>query len=230
MRPSLHQVLLVCAAALTPALSCAQSSQPAPPRRNAFGFSYVTYAINDDDGVFTDAEAHMTANVGFRLNRSFVRPQRALGWMVDGELFLGVINRELLDVPLPETMLGLHAFVGPQLRSGRLTTYAAVGVNRTAVPETELVSTSRSSAIQYIGRGGLSRLWAAQLNALTTNGQPTVSARIDGYNKVAPAGMIGVSYDLGRGPAGLRFSADYLPMFGGSVRHNIRTSLSFSGG
>lgn len=230
MRPPLRRLLLVCAIALTPVLSTAQSSQPAPPRRNAFGFSYVTYAVEDDDGVFTDAQRHVTANFGFRVTKAFVKPQRALGWLIDGELFLGVIDRELLDVPLPETILGLHAFVGPQYRSGRLTSYAAMGVNRTAVPETELVSTSRASAIQYVGRGGLSRLWAANLNSLTSNGQPTVAARIEGYNKVAPAGMIGVAYDMGRGPMGFRFSADYLPMFGGSVRHNFRTTFSITGG
>jgi hypothetical protein len=230
MRRMLRQLLLACLVTTAPALLLAQAPRDAAPRRNAFGFSYVTYAVEDDDGVFTDASEHLTTNFGFRFSKAFVRPSRALGWMVDGELFLGVIDRELLDVPLPETMFGLHAFVGPQFRSGRLTTYVAAGINRTTVPETELVSTSRGAAIQYIGRGGLSRLWAATLNNLTSSGQPTVSARIEGYNKLAPAGMLGASYDVGRGPMGLRLSADYLPMFGGSVRHNVRVSLFVTGG
>lgn len=230
MRPMLQRLLLACITSLAPALMLAQATRDVTPRRNAFGFSYVTYAIDEEDAVFTDAREHRTSNFGFRFSRVFVKPRRALCWMLDGELFLGVINRELLDVPLPETMFGLHAFVGPQVRSGRWTSYVAMGVNRTTVPETELVSASRGAAIQYIGRGGLSRLWAAQLNNLTSSNQPTVSARIEGYNKVAPAGMLGAAYDLGRGPMGLRLSADYLPWFGGTVRHNVRMSLSFTGG
>ncbi|MCC7054266.1 MAG: hypothetical protein IT355_13450 [Gemmatimonadaceae bacterium] len=126
MRPTIRRVLLVCAASAAPALSLAQATREVTPRRNAFGFSYVSYAIDDDDAVFTDAQEHFTANFGFRFTRAFVRPSRALGWMIDGELFLGVIDRELLDVPLPETMLGLHAFVGP-VRQNIRTSFSFTG-------------------------------------------------------------------------------------------------------
>lgn len=227
------KVLLVLAALLPVVSVAAQQGQDQGPRKSAFGFSYLTYAIEPDDGVFTDDEAHATQNFGFRFNRSF-RGQRSVGWMIDGELFLGVIDRELLDVPLPETIFGLHAFVGPQLSVGGFTWYAAGGVNRASVPETELVSSSRQDAIRWVGTSGVSRLWAEILNSKVASGQPTVEASIPAYNKVAPAGLIGLSYDLGRRGTGkrgmgFRFSADFLPVFGGSVRKNFRTTLSITG-
>ena len=225
--------MLVAAALLPLAGAAAQQGPEAAPRRSAFGFSYVTYTIEPGDGVFTDNETHATQNFGFRFNRSF-RRQRSLGWMIDGELYLGVVDRELLEVPLPETLFGLHAFVGPQVSVGGLTWYAAGGVNRTSVPETELVSTSRQTAIRWVGTNGLSRLWAAQLNAQIASGRSTVLASIPEYNKVAPAGMVGLAYDFGKSAPGkrglgFRISADFLPVFADEMRSNFRTTFSITG-
>lgn len=231
MRPT--QMLALTSLLLVPAIAAiAQSAQPSQrairPRKSAFGFSYVTYAFEQDDGVFTDNREHATQNFGFRFNRAFRRAQ-PVGWMMDGELFLGVIDRELVNVPLPETLFGMHAFVGPQISFGKLTLNAAGGVNRTSVPGTEIVSASRASVIQYVGRGGLSRLWAANLNNLTSGGQPTVQASIPAYSKVSPAGLLGFAYDFGKKGLGFRFSGEFLPVFVGPVRKNFRTSLSITG-
>ena len=159
MRPTKMLVLLSALIVPVVAVTAQTTQKPVVSRNGAFGFSYVTYSFEPDDGVFTDNRVHATQNIGFRFNRSFRRAQ-TVGWMMDGELFLGVIDRELLDVPLPETLFGLHAFVGPQFSFGQVTLNAAGGVNRTSVPGTELVSSSRGSSIQYVGRGGMSRLWA----------------------------------------------------------------------
>ena len=228
------KMLVLCGALLFTSSAVAaqqarKSQHPDRPRTGAFGFSYVTYEFVPDDGVFTDNRSHASQNFGFRFNRSFRRAQ-PVGWMLDGELYLSYIDRELLNVPLPETVFGLHAFVGPQITRGRFTFSAGAGVNRTSVPETELVSASRGSVITYVGRGGLSRLWAANLNALTANNQPTVQARIPAYAKVAPAGLLGFAYDFGgKGPLGFRLSAEVLPVFASPTRANFRTSLSITG-
>jgi hypothetical protein len=238
-----QRIVLVCAVLLPTSRVTAQQTTASPHGKSAFGFSYLTYSFDPEDGVFTDNKTHATQNFGFRFTKAF-RRQRPLGWLVDGELFLGVIDRELLNVPLPETIFGLHAFVGPQYSAGRMTYYAAGGVNRTSVPATELVSASRASVIQYVGRGGLSRLWAAQLNAAASTAQPTVQASIPAFSKVAPAGMIGLAYDFGnsgggkaargksaagRSGLGFRISADFLPVFISPARNNFRTSISITG-
>lgn len=245
MQTTSRMFLAACAALLPAVHASAQRETPdAPVRRSsAFGFSYVTYAFDPQDGVYTDNKTHTTPNFGFRFTKGF-RTQRALGWMMDGELFLGVIDRELLDVPLPETIFGLHAFVGPQYTAGRLTLSAAGGVNRTSVAATELVSSPRGSVIQYVGRGGLSRLWAATLNAAAATSKPTVEASIPAYAKLAPAGLLGLSYDFGGGGGGqrvrgqraggrsglgFRISAEVLPVFVSPVRTNFRTSISITG-
>lgn len=232
MRPA--KMFVLAGAVIFPAIAASaqlaqKPQQPVRPRKASFGFSYVTYAFEADDGVFSDNREHATPNFGFRFNRAFRRTQQ-VGWMMDGELFLGVIDRELLDVPLPETSFGLQAFTGPQISVGQFTFTAAGGVNRTSVPGTELVSSSRGAAITYVGRGGLSRLWAATLNNLTSKNTPTVQASIPAYAKVAPAGLIGVAYDFGgKGPLGFRLSAEFLPVFVGSMRKNFRTSISITG-
>ena len=210
----------------------ANVAAPAPARtyarKAAFGFSYVTYDIDAEDGVFTDNRDHATQNFGFRVNRAF-RRQQQVGWMMDGELFLGVLNRELIEVPLPETILGLQAFAGPQLRLGHLTANVAAGVNRLSIPKSELVTSSRGNVIQYVGRGGLSRLWAAQLNALTANNQPTVLASIPAYTQVAPAALFGLAYDFGSKGLGLRLSTEYTPVFTERRKNNVRITFSITG-
>ena len=197
-------------------------------RRAAFGFSYVSYALDDEDGVFTDNRAHTAQNFGFRVNRAF-RRQQQLGWMLDGELFLGVLQRELIDVPLPETIFGLQAFAGPQLRLGRITANVAAGMNRLSIPGSELVNSPRQSVVQYVGRGGLSRLWAANLNALTAKNQSTVAASIPAYTKVAPAGLLGLAYDFGQKALGFRVSIEYTPVFTASTKNNVRFTFSIAG-
>lgn len=187
----------------------------------------MTFSFQPEDGVFTDNSTPASQNFGFRFNKAFKR-QKPLAWMMDGELFLGVIDGELLDVPLPETIFGLHAFVGPQYTAGHLTFCAAGGLNRTSVPATELVSKSRAPVMKYVGRGGLSRLWAATLNSLTSSGQSTVQASIPAYAKVAPAGMFGLAYDIGSSGPGFRLSADFLPVFADKTRNNFRSTLSIT--
>jgi hypothetical protein len=66
--------------------------------------------------------------------------------MLDGELYLGVANRQLLDVDMPNTIFGLHAFVGPVVALGPIQTYAAIGLNRTTVGESEIVEVPGSSS------------------------------------------------------------------------------------
>jgi hypothetical protein len=206
----------------------APATGTAVARKAAFGFSYVSYYIDQDDGVFTDNTEHTTQNFGFRVNRAF-RRQHQLGWMMDGELFLGVLNRELIDVPLPETIFGLQAFVGPQLRLGRISVNVAAGVNRLSIPGSELVTSSRASVIQWVGRGGLSRLWAAELNALAANNQPTVLASIPAYTQVSPAGLFGLAYDFGGKGFGFRLSAEYTPVFTARTKNNLRLTFSIAG-
>ncbi len=83
-----------------------------------FGFSGVTYLFEASDGVFTDAHEHLPGNFGFRLTKASFGV-RSWGWMFDGKLYLGVANRQLLDVDTPNTIFGLQAFVGPVLAPAR---------------------------------------------------------------------------------------------------------------
>lgn len=203
--------------------------QSSGPRELAFGFSGVSYLIEAQDGVFTDADEHLAGNFGFRFTKASFG-DRSWGWMLDGELYLGVANRELLDVDMPNTIFGLQAFAGPVLALGSFQTYATMGVNRTSVGESEIVEVPGLVVIQYIGTGGLSNVWAARLNALgQSSGGANVIASIPRYYKVAPAAMFGISYDFGGSGAGMRFSFDIIPTFIDGTRTNFRTTLSIAG-
>lgn len=218
--------------ALTALALCAAQpvlGQSSGPRDLAFGFSGVTYLIEASDGVFTDPDEHLVGNFGFRFTKAYFG-DRSWGWMLDGELYLGVANRELLDVDMPNTIFGLQAFVGPVLSLGSVQAYATIGVNRTSVGSSEIVEVPGLVVIQYVGSGGLSNVWAARLNALgQSSGGANVIASIPEYSNVSAAGMFGISYDIGGSGAGLRISFDYIPIFIGPTRHNFRTTLSIAG-
>ena len=208
----------------------ALSAQSTGPREWAFGFSGVTYLLYAADAVYTDPDEHLSANFGFRLSRTSFG-ERRLGWILDGELYLGVAHRELIDVDMPNTIFGLQAFAGPALRFGPVQTYAAFGVNRTSVPESEIIEVPGLVVINYVGMGGLSDVWASYLNALgQSSGGAEVIASIPHYKKVAPAALFGFSYDFGSSAFGLRWSLDVIPMFiDGGTRTNFRTTLSLAG-
>ena len=204
-------------------------AQDAGPRDLAFGLSGVTYLFEASDGVFTDADEHLPGNFGFRLTKASFGG-RSWGWMFDGELYLGVANRQLLDVDMPNTIFGLQAFVGPVLALGPLQIYATGGVNRTTVGDSKIVEVPGLVVIHYVGMGGLSDLWAAQLNALGQRaGSGGVKASIPRYSKVSAAGVLGISWDIGGPGAGFRFSLDYLPIFIGPTRNNFRATFSLAG-
>ncbi len=221
-----------CVASLMLALSAAAptAAQDSGPREWAFGFSGVGYLIEASDGVFTDPDEHMTPNFGFRLTKASFGEDR-WGWMLDGELYLGVANRILLDVDMPNTIFGLQAFVGPVVALGPFQFYATGGVNRTTVGESEIVEVPGLVVIQWVGTGGISNLWAAQLNAMAASAGSggDVIASIPKYSEVAPAGMFGMSYDFGSPRFGFRLSFDYLPVFMGPTRNNFRATFSLAG-
>lgn len=204
-------------------------AQQRAPRDLAFGFSGVTYLFEASDGVFTDADEHLPGTFGFRLTKGFFGG-RSWGWMLDGELYLGVANRELLDVDMPNTIFGLQAFAGPVVALGSMQFYALAGVNRTTVGESEIVEVPGLVVVQYVGMGGLSDVWAGILNSLGRNaGDAHVAASIPRYSNVSPAGALGMSWDIGGAGAGLRLSLDYLPIFIGPTRNNFRFTLSLAG-
>jgi len=150
--------------------------------------------------------------------------------MLDGEVYLGVANRILIDVDMPNTIFGLHAFAGPVVAFGHFQTYATVGVNRTTVGDSEIVEVPGLVVIQYVGMGGLSDVWAGQLNALgQAAGSGDVVASIPRYSEVALAGMFGISYDFGGSGLGFRLSFDYLPIYVGPTRNNFRFTIGLSG-
>ncbi len=222
-------LVLAIVASWSPSRALAQEPDP---RGFAFGFSGVGYLVEATDGIYTDPNDHHPTNVGFRLTRASFGG-RSWGWMIDAELYLGVANRQLLDVDMPNTIFGLHAFVGPVVALGLFQTYAGVGVNRTTVGESEIVEVPGLVVVTYIGTGGLSNLWAAQLNAMAqaaqAAGEPTVIASIPSYSDVSPAGLVGISYDFGGSGAGLRISIDYIPVFMDPMRNNFRATLSLAG-
>ena len=213
----------------TPSTALAQ--QPGP-RGFAFGLSGVGYLFEASDGVFTDPSDHHPTNFGFRLTRAYFGG-RSWGWMLDGELYLGVANRQLLDVDMPNTIFGLHAFVGPVVALGPIQTYAAIGLNRTTVGESEIVEVPGLVVIQWIGTGGVSSLWAASMNAryqaAQNAGSPTVIASVPRYSDVSPAGLLGIAYDFGGRALGFRISFDYIPVFMDPMRNNFRATLSIGG-
>lgn len=223
--------ILIGLAALGAATARPTAAQQTAPRDLAFGFSGVTYLFEAEDGVFTDADEHLPGNFGFRLTKGFFGDRR-WGWMLDAELYLGVANRQLIDVDMPNTIFGLEAFAGPALALGSLQLYALGGVNRTTVGESEIVEVPGLVVIHYIGTGGLSNVWAAQLNALAERANSTgsnVVASIPRYAEVTPAAVFGASYDFGGAGPGLRLSIDYLPVFIGPTRNNFRVTLALAG-
>ena len=206
-------------------------AQRAPPRDFAFGFSGVTYLFEAEDGVFTDADEHLPGNFGFRFTKGFFG-DRSWGWMLDGELYLGVANRQLIDVDMPNTIFGLQAFVGPVVALGPVQLYALGGINRTTVGESKIVEVPGLVVIQYVGTGGLSNVWASQLNSLANraiSSGSNVVASIPRYAEVTPAAVFGGSLDFGGGSTGLRLSIDYLPVFVGPTRNNFRVTFSLAG-
>ena len=205
---------------------CAQSSGP---RDLAFGFSGVSYLIEPSDAVYTDPEEHLSGNFGFRLTKAFFGGRR-FGWMVDGELYLGVANRVVLDVDLPNTIFGLQAFAGPVVALGRLQTYATIGVNRTSVGESKIVTVPGPVVVQYVTGGGISSAWAAIMTERSRNSTGgDVLGSVPRYYELAAAGMFGVSYDFGRSGAGFRLSFDYIPIFMSPTRSNYRVTFSLAG-
>ena len=220
---------LIVVLALVLARAPSVRAQNPGPRDVAFGFSGVTYLFEASDGVFTDADEHLPGNFGFRLTKASFGG-RSWGWMFDGELYLGVANRQLLDVDMPNTIFGLQAFVGPVLALGPVQLYATGGVNRTTVGDSKIVEVPGLVVIQYVGMGGLSDVWAAELNALGERaGSGSVKASIPRYSKVSAAGVLGISWDLGGSGAGFRLSLDYLPVFIGPTRNNFRATFSLAG-
>lgn len=197
------------------------------PREWAFGFSGVSYLIEPTDGAFTDPDRHRTKNFGFRFSKASFG-ERRWGWLIDTELYLGVANRVLIDVDLPNTIFGLQGFVGPAVAVGPLQLYAAGGVNRTTIGKSEIITVPGLVVITYVGTGGLSNLWAAQLNALgqSAGSGGTVEASIPRYSDVSPAGILGFAWDVG--PM-FRFSFDYIPIFLEPKRDNFRFSFSLAG-
>lgn len=219
-------VILAVLASWSPSGAVAQ--QPGP-RGFAFGFSGVGYLVEATDGIYTDPNDHHPTNVGFRLTRASFGG-RSWGWMLDAELYLGVAHRQLLDVDMPNTIFGLHAFVGPVVALGRFQTYAGVGVNRTTVGESEIVEYPTVVVVQGIANGGLSEFWVFKLDqARLAAGGGNVIASIPSYSDVSPAGLVGISYDIGGSGFGLRISFDYIPVFMDPMRNNFRATLSLAG-
>jgi len=204
-------------------------AQESGPRGWAFGFSAVGYLIEETDGVFTDADEHMTPNFGFRFTKAWFG-NRHFGWMLDSELYLGVAHRMLIDVDLPETIFGLQAFAGPAIAFGPFQTYAAVGVNRTTIGGSKIVEAPISSFDAWTLAGGVSETWIAIVNQLVANAGPNdVIASIPAYSDVSLAGLLGIAWDFGPRGFGGRFSIDYIPVFMSPTRNNIRFSLSLAG-
>lgn len=204
-------------------------AQRPSPREVAFGFSGVTYLFEASDGVFTDDDEHLPGAFGFRLSLASFG-ERSWGWMLDGELYLGVANRQLLNADMPNTIVGMQAFAGPVVALGSIQLYVLGGVNRTTVGESKVVEVPGLVVIRYVGTGGLSNVWAARLNELGQRaGSANVVASIPRYEEVAPAGVLGMAWDVGGRGMGFRLSVDYLPVFVGPTRNNFRVTFSLAG-
>jgi hypothetical protein len=223
----LSKITLFPLAALVAIVAHPASAQQSGPREWAFGFSGVSYLIEPTDGAFTDPDRHRTKNFGFRLSKASFGDRR-WGWLIDTEVYLGVANRMLIDVDLPNTIFGLQGFVGPVVAVGPLQLYAAGGVNRTTIGKSEIITVPGLVVITYVGTGGLSNLWAAQLNALgqSAGSGGNVEASIPRYSDVSPAGMLGFAWDVG---SMFRFSFDYIPIFMEPKRDNFRFTFSLAG-
>lgn len=206
------------------------AAQAERPREWAFGFSGVTYLFEASDAVFTDPDEHLSGNFGFRLSKASFG-DGALGWVIDTELYLGVANRFVLDVDLPNTIFGLQAFAGPALAFGPLQTYATIGVNRTTVGESKITTIPGPVVVTYVAGGGISQAWSDIMTARARNAQSggDVLASIPRYHETHPATMIGMSYDFGSGASGVRLSFDYIGIFMSPVRNNYRITFSLAG-
>lgn len=206
------------------------SAQSDRPREWAFGFSGVTYLFEASDAVYTDPDEHLSGNFGFRLSKASFGGG-ALGWVIDTELYLGVANRFVLDVDLPNTIFGLQAFVGPSVALGRVQTYATIGVNRTTVGESKITTIPGPVVVTYVAGGGISQAWSDIIEARARAAQSggDVLASIPRYQEIHPATMIGLAWDLGSGDFGVRLSFDYIGIFMGPVRNNYRMTFSLAG-
>jgi len=222
-RPTIFCLLALCSVAPL-------AGQSTGPRELAFGFSGMTYLFEPEDAVFTDADEHLNGNFGFRLTKAWFG-DRAWGVMVDTELYLGVANRLVLDVDLPNTIFGLHAYAGPVVSFGGFQTYAALGVNRTTVGESDIVEVPGPILITHVAGGGVNQAWSdimtARARQANTGGD--VLASVPRYQQVAAAGVFGLSYDFGSGSSGFRVAFDYVPIFIGPTRNNFRVTFSLAG-
>lgn len=217
---------VVCAVLATAVPASGQT----PPRELSFGFSAVTYLFEPEDAVYTDPDEHLSGNFGFRLTKAFFG-KRSVGWLVDTELYLGVADRFVLDVDLPNTIFGLQAFVGPVASVGRLQLYGTIGVNRTTVGESEIVEIPGPVVVTYVAGGGLSQAWAdiMEARAREAGAGTNVIATVPRYEEVRAATMLGASYDFGGRAGGVRLSFDYIGVFMSPVRNNYRITLSLAG-
>jgi hypothetical protein len=196
------------------------------PKDLAFGFSGMSYLFESSDAVYTDPGEHLSGNFGFRLSKAFFG-DRSVGWMMDTELYLGVANRFVLDVDLPNTIFGLQAFAGPVVAFGPFQTYAAVGVNRTTVGESKIVTIPGPVLVTYVAGGGISQAWydIMEARARAANVGGDVLASVPRYQEVAAAGLLGVAYDFSI----FRLTLDYIPIFLEPVRNNYRITFAVAG-
>lgn len=208
------------------------AAQSDRPREWAFGFSGVTYLFEASDAVFTDPDEHLSGNFGFRLSKASFG-DGPLGWVIDTELYLGVANRFVIDVDLPNTIFGLQAFVGPSLAFGSVQTYGTIGVNRTTVGESKITTIPGPVVVTYVAGGGISQAWSdimeARAREAQAQGVGEVLGSIPRYQEIHPATMIGLAWDLGGGSSGVRLSFDYIGIFMGPVRNNYRVTFSLAG-
>ncbi len=90
--------------------------------------------------------------------------------------------------------------------------------------DSKIVEVPGLVVIRCVGTGGLSDLWAAELNALGQRaGSGSVKTSIPRYSKVSAAGVLGISRDFGGSGVGFRVSLDYLPIFIAPTRNNKRS-------
>ncbi|MEM7416671.1 MAG: hypothetical protein AAF389_14295 [Gemmatimonadota bacterium] len=202
----------------------------AQPREWAFGFSGVTYLFEPEDAVYTDPDEHLSGNFGFRLTKASFG-DRSFGWMINTELYLGVADRFVIDVDLPNTIFGLQAFAGPVVAFGPFQTYATFGVNRTTVGESKIVTVPGPVVVTYVAGGGISQAWSdiMEARAREANTGGDVLASVPRYHQTKAATMIGMSYDFGGSDLGIRLSFDYIGVFLNPVRNNYRMTFSLAG-
>lgn len=221
-----YTILCLIALGMTPPLA----AQSDGPRDVAFGFSGMTYLFEPEDAVFTDADEHLNGNFGFRLTKAWFG-DRTWGLMVDTELYLGVASRMVLDVDMPNTIFGVHAYAGPVVSFGGFQSYAAFGVNRTSVGESDIIEVPGPILITHVAGGGINQAWSDIMTARAreANQGSNVIASVPRYYELATAGLFGLSYDFGSGSGGFRIAFDYVPIFVGPTRNNYRVTFSLAG-